>query len=46
MRRIAAIVVTAITIGTIGMAAPAQAQPLCHDPVGACDTVCRWGIIC
>jgi hypothetical protein len=46
VRRIAAIVVTAISMGTVFMAAPAQAKPLCHDPVGVCDTLCRWGIVC
>lgn len=26
--------------------APSQAQPLCKDPVGACDELCRRGIVC
>jgi hypothetical protein len=46
MRRIAATVVMALSMATIFVAAPAHAKPLCHDPVGACDWLCRRGIVC
>lgn len=46
MRRIAATVVTAMAMATVFFVAPAQATPLCNDPVGACNTICRWGIAC
>ena len=46
MRRIAATVVMAISMATIFVAAPAQAKPLCGDPLGICDMLCRRGIVC
>ena len=46
MRRVAAVVATTMAAATIFFAAPAQAKPLCWDPAGVCDTLCRRGIIC
>ena len=45
MKRAAALVAASMA-AAIFFAVPAQAEPVCHDPVGACDTLCRWGIVC
>ncbi len=46
MRRTAATVLMTISMSAIFFAAPAQAKPLCWDPAGICDRICRWGIAC
>jgi hypothetical protein len=46
MRRVAGTVLMAISMSAILFAAPAQATPLCSDPAGVCDRLCRWGIVC
>lgn len=46
MKRAAAVVATSMAAATIFFAAPAQAKPLCNDPAGVCNTLCRWNIVC
>ena len=46
MRRIAALLVTALSMATVLSVTPAQASPVCGDPLGVCDTLCRWHIVC
>jgi hypothetical protein len=46
MKRAAAVVATTMAAATIFFAAPAQAKPLCWDPVGLCHRLCEWGIVC
>ncbi len=46
MKRAAAVVAASMAAATILFAAPAQAKPLCWDPLGICDTLCNKGIVC
>lgn len=47
MRRIAATLAMSISMATIFFVAPANAKPLCGEPLArACDRLCNWGIVC
>jgi hypothetical protein len=46
MKRMAAVVAATMAAATIFFAAPAQATPLCNDPLGICNRLCNWGIVC
>jgi hypothetical protein len=46
MKRAAAVVAATMAAATIFFAAPAQAKPVCDDPLGICYRLCQWHIVC
>ena len=46
MKRAAAVVAASMAAATIFFAAPAGASPVCGDPLGICNKLCEWNIVC